>query len=176
MKSFTSKLAFTIAVLAALFGPCRSGFAVTVQPGDGGFDISISSAGPFGPPWDQVYWGFYLLSPAPPLASIQLDIFDSSNTLVGTSVADYTGEFLAFYPEFIWVSDIGAQTSDPAGHVHFTILNGIFALDLSRSFAYLVSGFPVGQVIPLPATLPLFASGLGALGLLGWRKKRKQAA
>jgi hypothetical protein len=26
---------------------------------------------------------------------------------------------------------------------------------------------------PLPATLPLFASGLGALGLLGWRRKRK---
>jgi hypothetical protein len=26
---------------------------------------------------------------------------------------------------------------------------------------------------PLPTTLPLFASGLGALGLLGWRRKRK---
>jgi hypothetical protein len=29
---------------------------------------------------------------------------------------------------------------------------------------------------PLPAALPLFASGLGALGLLGWRRKRKNAA
>ena len=29
---------------------------------------------------------------------------------------------------------------------------------------------------PLPAALPLFASGLGALGLLGWRKKRKASA
>jgi hypothetical protein len=28
---------------------------------------------------------------------------------------------------------------------------------------------------PLPAALPLFATGLGALGLLGWRRKRKQA-
>jgi hypothetical protein len=26
---------------------------------------------------------------------------------------------------------------------------------------------------PLPAALPLFASGLGALGLVGWRRKRK---
>jgi hypothetical protein len=25
---------------------------------------------------------------------------------------------------------------------------------------------------PLPAALPLFAGGLGALGLLGWRRKR----
>ena len=29
---------------------------------------------------------------------------------------------------------------------------------------------------PLPAALPLFATGLGAMGLLGWRKKRKAAA
>jgi hypothetical protein len=29
---------------------------------------------------------------------------------------------------------------------------------------------------PLPAALSLFATGLGALGLLGWRRKRKAAA
>ena len=29
---------------------------------------------------------------------------------------------------------------------------------------------------PLPAALPLFASGLGVLGLLGWRRKRKAIA
>jgi hypothetical protein len=33
----------------------------------------------------------------------------------------------------------------------------------------------VGET-PIPAALPLFASGLGALGLLGWRRKRKKAA
>ena len=30
--------------------------------------------------------------------------------------------------------------------------------------------------VPLPAALPLFATGLGALGLLDWRRKRKAAA
>jgi len=30
-------------------------------------------------------------------------------------------------------------------------------------------------VTPLPAALPLFATGLGVLGLLGWRRKRKAA-
>jgi hypothetical protein len=30
--------------------------------------------------------------------------------------------------------------------------------------------------VPLPAALPLFATGIGALGLLGWRRKRKAAA
>lgn len=29
---------------------------------------------------------------------------------------------------------------------------------------------------PLPAALPLFASGLGALGVIGWRRKRKHVA
>jgi hypothetical protein len=28
---------------------------------------------------------------------------------------------------------------------------------------------------PLPAALPLFATGLGVMGLLGWRRKRKAA-
>ena len=34
---------------------------------------------------------------------------------------------------------------------------------------------PVAQT-PTPAALPLFATGLGALGLIGWRRKRKQVA
>jgi hypothetical protein len=33
-----------------------------------------------------------------------------------------------------------------------------------------------GDVVPLPATLPLFATGIGALGLLGWRRKRTAQA
>jgi hypothetical protein len=30
--------------------------------------------------------------------------------------------------------------------------------------------------VPLPAALPLFATGLGVMGLLGWRRKRKDVA
>ena len=37
-------------------------------------------------------------------------------------------------------------------------------------------GGGLSPTTPLPAALPLFASGLGALGLLGWRRKRKAAA
>ena len=32
------------------------------------------------------------------------------------------------------------------------------------------------SAVPLPATLPLFGIGLGAFGLLGWRRRRKAAA
>ena len=31
----------------------------------------------------------------------------------------------------------------------------------------------IALITPLPGALPLFATGLGALGLLGWRRKRK---
>ena len=44
-------------------------------------------------------------------------------------------------------------------------------------------GYPVGigfhdtvsAATPLPTSLPLFATGLGAMGLFGWRRKRKNA-
>jgi hypothetical protein len=39
-----------------------------------------------------------------------------------------------------------------------------------------VTNVSVGSETPLPAALPLFATGLGAFGLLGWRRKRKDAA
>jgi hypothetical protein len=35
---------------------------------------------------------------------------------------------------------------------------------------------PAPDPTPLPAALPLFLSGLGALGLLGWRRKRNERA
>jgi len=34
----------------------------------------------------------------------------------------------------------------------------------------------VAATTPLPAALPLFATGLGALGVLGWRRKKKAVA
>ena len=38
------------------------------------------------------------------------------------------------------------------------------------------TGSVSGVVTPLPAALPLFATGLGAIGLFGWRRKRKNTA
>jgi len=34
----------------------------------------------------------------------------------------------------------------------------------------------VAEITHIPAALPLFVIGLGALSLLGWRRKRKQIA
>jgi hypothetical protein len=44
----------------------------------------------------------------------------------------------------------------------------------------LIKVFTIDVIAPtatsLPAALPLFATGLGALGLFGWRRKRKTSA
>jgi hypothetical protein len=39
-----------------------------------------------------------------------------------------------------------------------------------------ISAINDASATPLPAALPLFATGIGALGLLGWRRKRKGVA
>jgi hypothetical protein len=60
--------------------------------------------------------------------------------------------------------------------VSFLVETGGFQ-DVSSAF-----GLSAGTVeiqsdpVPLPAALPLFATGLAGLGLLGWRRKKKAAA
>ena len=42
--------------------------------------------------------------------------------------------------------------------------------------AYDVARGPRATVMPLPSALPLFGTGLGILGFLGWRRRRKAQA
>jgi hypothetical protein len=61
------------------------------------------------------------------------------------------------------------------------ILSTTASYDVNTSFNGTYSITELGpqgsaSATPLPAALPLFASGLGGLGLLGWRRKRKAAA
>jgi hypothetical protein len=47
------------------------------------------------------------------------------------------------------------------------------AIALASNIATVTIDVVAPPTTPLPATLPLFATGLGAVGLLGWRRKRK---
>jgi probable HAF family extracellular repeat protein len=55
-----------------------------------------------------------------------------------------------------------------------TIMFGT-GIDPSGQTESWIADIPISQT-PLPAALPLFATGLGGLGLLGWRRKRKAQA
>lgn len=50
------------------------------------------------------------------------------------------------------------------------------AADFSIQVSDGVSNVPISAATPIPGALPLFTSGLGIMGLLGWRRKRKGAA
>jgi hypothetical protein len=64
------------------------------------------------------------------------------------------------------------------GTLNISTLSGALFLGGPGTVDYSINiGLPNGAyVTPLPAALPLFATGLGALGLLGWRRKRRAAA
>ena len=53
-----------------------------------------------------------------------------------------------------------------------------FGAAYSQGFEAVTAGQDAGfyAATPLPAALPLFTSGVGVMGLLGWRRKRKAQA
>ncbi|MCC6778048.1 MAG: hypothetical protein IT537_15655 [Hyphomicrobiales bacterium] len=52
--------------------------------------------------------------------------------------------------------------------------DGVFGFSDGTPIAFLDTSS--SSAVPVPAALPLFASGLGVIGLLGWRRKRKHAS
>jgi hypothetical protein len=92
-------------------------------------------------------------------ATVQFQLFNGA-TLVGTSgvlAPSATPTFLSSgYNGLVTQIDVNSPRPD------------FFVMD---NVTYNGSLTPT----PLPAALPLFAGGLGVLGLLGWRKKRKGA-
>jgi len=87
-----------------------------------------------------------------------------NNNLVLTITA--AGLTAATFVADLQAATMGANTS-----------NALFAADVLNTNNGNTGIIDFGaRVIPLPAALPLFATGLGALGLLGWRRKKKAAA
>jgi hypothetical protein len=70
---------------------------------------------------------------------------------------------------------VGAQDDGSAS----AYVDPFFVAPVGYSVSILNTGIgnsPLTAATPIPAALPLFATGLGALGLLGWRRKKKAAA
>ena len=108
----------------------------------------------FGGNWD--------LSPGGPGTGIAFTVTFLDNTTQSVLVEipkTFTGQFFGFVSD-VQIKSVLETTS---------ILGGIETYNLDN----LVFG---PSAVPLPSALPLFATGLGALGLLGWRRKRKAQA
>jgi hypothetical protein len=97
------------------------------------------------------------------------DVFWSPvTTTVGTQY------YLLFYSTEQYFAIDGSVNNYPGGNV---FANGGYSNFTSFDYAFRTyTDTSFSSATPLPAALPLFASGLGALGLLGWRRKRKNAA
>jgi hypothetical protein len=107
-------------------------------------------------------------------------VWGNTGNFVGSStVSFYSNGFGGFNSPNVGVDWATLLASVNLG----TVITAIF-LDLDAGWAgtdqhLLVNNFTVNQDVlttPLPAALPLFATGLGAVGLLGWRRKKKAAA
>ncbi len=83
-------------------------------------------------------------------------------------VCSGTGRYYECEPKWKWVKVTTNETA--------TITTKFQECYDSGTGALTVSIINTGLPTPLPGTLPLFTSGLGALGFFGWRKKRKKPA
>jgi hypothetical protein len=111
-------------------------------------------------PTTQAYFDFVLGGSASDTWSI---LIHNPNITDGpySYSSPYSGNFSLGEETFDIYVTLTAAGSDPYGG--FDLTNN--AITLSAPAA-----------TPLPAAFPLFATGLGAMGLLGWRRKRKNTA
>jgi hypothetical protein len=135
-------------------------------------------------------------TPAGPLAWIGLSTYN-----VNTNFGFYQVQSSDFYwingdtntfwqTSSNWVGGVVGQTGQQNGcsttgscQELYSFLNNAGSLASWNAITYDNPSLNIGAVVelagvvtPLPAALPLFATGLGALGVLGWRRKRKDAA
>ena len=164
-------LAISAASAAAVPLPTASDFVITETPGNPGFYTVTNNA-------EAGYW----------IISFEI----THDTDANSPFMDATGPLDAG----LWsATDLGNSFKYTATSPLAQSGNSLGSGETSSQFAFyslLVTSdwtielltpdnettFVSGSVnaVPLPAALPLFATGLGMMGLLGWRRKKKAAA
>ena len=88
-------------------------------------------------------------------------------SVIGTT---YTG-YLGPQPDLPTIQYTGLAD----GYYTLDIISSTTSDNLLSPLTYSLTS-DITEVTPIPSALPLFATGLAALGLLGWRRKRKSVA
>jgi hypothetical protein len=167
-------IAFVFGLLTTL--PAR---ALPINPGD---IITVSLSGLPSGPFVGVGYGVGFNPPFyfPADDSFRQSLFDGGNSLLQTQTTGFG----------ITVSNVGTGllgNVDNTGHLVFDQFAASADLSFIDIYALIDDGTGLGGYfgtdpiraqfvvtsVPLPATLPFFAAGLGAMGLLCWRRQRK---
>ena len=75
---------------------------------------------------------------------------------------------------FIGVDSVTTSMIANAGPIQAFLQGGVLFINWAGMTYKDLDTVTVNFATPLPAALPLFAGGLGAFGLLGWRRKRQR--
>jgi hypothetical protein len=106
----------------------------------------------------------------------------SDNILAQPNLAIFSNSFTVT-SGVLTATDFGAGFTLPTGDAvglrlgptQFNLRTITGPNNLERSMVSFDATFVPVSEVPLPAALPLFATGLGVLNLLGWRRKKKAA-
>jgi hypothetical protein len=110
-----------------------------------------------------------------PASAVIIDSFPAAlgtvcSTPCNTLASPWTGSpFNSFEVSNGDIVSADFSSSSSNGHLQFQPPNNAVLIGPGGR----LEGVATFTATPLPAALPLFATGLGALGLVGWRRKRK---
>lgn len=137
------------------------------------------SVGPLGgqPVWDQDNHGMLRADFAHPTNFVQIDVAFGDDDIGILQAFSYSGILL---DEVIGSGD--GRAADPSDRFFQPSI-----LRAQNDIAYILAGgkdaealfldnLQFNRVVPLPAAFPLFLTALGAMGLIGWRRRRAAVA
>jgi hypothetical protein len=116
---------------------------------------------------------------ASPVQNFFLDVLNGNTVAVNYTVADNAGHSATFLvppnlssgSQLIGFAATGTIVTITAGPA----VGGCCGWDFFIDNVSFNEPLPPSLTTPLPGALPLFATGLGVLGLLGWRRKKAAA-
>jgi hypothetical protein len=119
-----------------------------------------------------------------PTARVGAEVTSPSGDLTGSTfiaTIDSAGDPVSYDSTTTYSSSLGSYQGTGQFPLHFEYFTDCTLVGSGNTCGDGWSGsvtvkYTYDATTPVPAALPLFATGIGGLGLLGWRRKRKGTA